>query len=95
MIVEEDNKFSLSLDLINDHFQNTAVTKQHKSAEYDLPSQSAANNLSEFVFLEIPVSTVLYHLSPLDTTKATSPDGLSARFLKEISNEIVEPLSVV
>jgi len=33
--VKEDNKLSLSLDVINDHFQNIGVTKQHKSvAEY-------------------------------------------------------------
>jgi len=82
--VKEDNKLSLPLDVINDHFQNIAVTKQHKSAaEYDLPSLTAANNLSQFVFPEIPVSTVLSHLSSLDITKATGPDGLSACFLKE------------
>ena len=96
VVVKEDNKLSLSLDVINDHFQNIAVTKQHKSAaEYDLPSKPAANNLSQFVFPEIPVSSVLSHLSLLDTTKATGPDGLSVRFLKEISNEIAEPLTAL
>ena len=94
--VKEDNKSSLSLDMINDHFQNIAVTKQHRSAaEFNLPSQSTANNFNQFVFPEVSVSTVLSHLSSLDTTKATGPDGLSARFLKEISDVIVEPLTIL
>ena len=50
---------------------------------------------SQFVFPEISASTVLSHLLSLDTTKATGPDGLSARFLKEVSNVIVEPLTVL
>ena len=37
----------------------------------------------------------LAYLSSLNTTKATGPDGLSACFLKEISNEIVEPLTAL
>ena len=81
--VKEDKKLSLSLDLINDHFQTVAVTKQHRSAaDYDLPSQSQSttDDFSQFIFPEVSVSTVLSHLSSLDTTKATGPDGLSARF---------------
>ena len=31
----------------------------------------------------------------MDTIKATGPDGLSACFLKEISNEIAEPLTAL
>ena len=82
--------------MINDHFQNIAVTNQHRSAaEYDLPSQSRSSDHGQFVFPVVFVSTVLSHLSLLDTTKATGPDGLSARFLKEISNEIVQPLTVL
>ena len=41
---------------------------------------------------EIPVSTVLFHLNSLDVAKSTGSDGLSAQFLKAISNEIAEPL---
>ena len=80
---------------IESHFQNVAVTKQHRSAgEYDLPSQSTADVFSQFVFPEILFHCLAY-LSSLDTTKATGPGGLSARFLKEISNEIVEPLTAL
>jgi len=61
--VKKDNKISLSLDVINDHFQNIAVTKQHKSAA------------NKFVFPEILVSTVLSYLSSLDITKETGPNG--------------------
>ena len=48
-VVNEDGKLSLSLDVINDHFQNIAVTKQHRSAgEYDLSSQSTADVLASW-----------------------------------------------
>ena len=84
----------LSLDMINDHFQTIAVTDMHRSAmEYELPPHSTASNPSQFVFPEISASTVLSHLLSLDTTKATGPDSLPARFLKEVSNVIVEPLT--
>jgi len=87
---------SLSLDMINDHFHNIAVSNHHcNAAEYDFPSQSTASNLDWFVFQEVSISTVLSHLSSLDITKATGPDGLSARFLKEISDEIAEPLTAL
>ena len=35
------------------------------------------------------------HLLSLDTTKATGPDGLYVHFLKEVSNEISEPHTVL
>ena len=58
----------------------------------NLPSQSTIDDLRQFIFPEV---SVLSHLSSLDTTKATGPDDLSARFLKEICNEIVEPLTAL
>ena len=84
----------LSLDSINDHFQNVAVSGEHQPAScYVLPSGSEINNDDCFLFDELPVSVVLSHLNTLDVTKSTGPDGLSARFLKAISNEIAEPLT--
>ena len=84
----------LSLDSINDHFQNVAISCQHQPASsYVLPSDSEIDNDSCFSFNEIPVSVVLSHLNNLDVTKSTGPDGLSARFLKAISNEIAKPLA--
>ena len=44
-------------------------------------------------FSEISVSSVLSHLQSLDPKKSTGPDGLSARFLKEIAVEIASPLT--
>ena len=84
----------LSLDSVNDQFQNVAITSKHKPAShFVLPSDDVINNDNCFNFNMISVLTVLSHLTSLDVTKSTGPDGLSARFLKEISNEIVEPLT--
>ena len=84
----------LSLDLVNDHFQSVAITGLHRPASlYVLPSADMINNDNCFLFNEISVSIVLSHLTSLDVTKSIGPDGLSARFLKEISNEIAEPLT--
>ena len=82
--------------MINDHFQKIAITDEHRSAtEYKLSSYSTASDPSQFSFPEISASTVLSRLLSLDTAKATGPDGLSARFLTEVSYEIVEPLTVL
>ena len=84
----------LSLDSINDHFQNVEVSGRHEPASsYVLPSDDGTNNANCFSFDVIPVSTVLSHLNSLDVSKSTGPDGLSTRFLKAISNEIAEPLT--
>ena len=84
----------LSLDSVNDQFQNVAITSQHKPAShFVLTSDDVINNDNCFKFDVISVSTVLSHLTSLNVTKSTGPDGLSARFLKEISNEIAEPLT--
>ena len=84
----------LSLDSINDHFQNIEVSDRHEHASsYVLPSDDGTNNANCFSFDVIPVLTVLSHLNSLDVSKSTGPDGLSARFLKAISNEIAEPLT--
>ena len=48
------------------------------------------NNDHYFPFDEIPLSTVLSHLTSLDVTKSTGPDGLSA---KEIFSETAVPLT--
>ena len=42
----------------------------------------------DFLFDRISVSTVLSHLSTLDVSKYTGPNGLSAAFLREVANEI-------
>jgi len=41
----------------------------------------------------ISTDVVLSHLASLDVTKSTVPDMLSAYFLREVANEIVEPVT--
>jgi len=80
------NNLALPLDSINNFFQNVALTDRHKSVEsFNVPTDS---HDAAFQFGELSVEVVLSCLSSLDLSKATGPDGLSARFLKEISNEI-------
>ena len=81
---------SVSLDSINNFFQTVAISSKHQSADsYVLP----ACDTGDFSFDRITVSTVLSHLSTLDVSKSTGPDGLSAAFLKEVANEIAVPLT--
>ena len=81
---------SVSLDSINDFFQTVAISSSHKSAEEFCPVSPCSDG---FVFSQISVLTVAEHLSKLDVHKATGPDGLSARYLKEIAEVIAPPLT--
>ena len=81
---------SVSLDSINDFFRTVAISSKHQSADsYVLP----ACDTGDFSFDRVTVSTVLSHLSTLDVSKSTRPDGLSAAFLREVANEIAVPLT--
>ena len=81
-----------SLNSINNHFQNVAITSDHQSpCNFAVPDFSVGSD--PFVFMEIPVSVVLSHLQSLNPRKSTGPDGLSARFLKEVSAEIAPALT--
>ena len=80
----------VSLDSINDFFQTVAISPQHQNADFYMPSVCTTDGFS---FDRIDVSTVLSHLTTLDVSKATGPDGLSAAFLKEVANEIAAPLT--
>ena len=67
-----------------------AISSKQQSAEsYVLP----ACGTGDFLFDRITISTVLSHLSTLDVSKSTGPDGLSAAFLREVANEIAAPLT--
>ena len=50
---------------------------------------------STFRFSSFTSSDVLAQLQNLDVNKSVGSDGISARFLKEIADEIVEPLTVL
>lgn len=83
---------SIPLDTLNSFFQTVAVTPHHQPARcFVLPD----NNISGagFSFDDISVDTVFRHLSSLDVRKSAGPNGLSARFLKEIAVEIAAPLA--
>lgn len=82
----------ISPDSINEFFQNVAVSPHHRSATGFMPS-SVSNSANAFSFHDISPSTVLYHLSKLDVTKSTGPDGLSATFLRAVADVIVIPLT--
>ena len=81
-----------SLNSINDHFQTVAIGPSHKSAvDFVVPQSSAGKD--SFGFVEISVDLVLTLLQTLDPKKSTGPDGLSARFLREVAAEIATPLT--
>ena len=85
---------SLTLDSLNNHFQTVTVTSMHQSANtFAVPDDSC--DTDRFTFAEISESLVLLHLNSLDVKKSTGPDGLSAKFLKEIANEIAAPLAML
>ena len=83
---------ALSLDTVNDFFRSIAVTDDHKPASTFVPLGLGYND-SSFRFSTVSSSSVYSMLCALDEKKAVGPDGLSARFLKEIAEEITVPLT--
>lgn len=47
----------------------------------------------KFVFSEVTTSMVLTHLKSLDVRKSAGPNNSSAKFLKEVADEIAVPLT--
>ena len=84
--------FDLSLDSINDFFRTVATTADHQPASAFVPLGSGQSD-SNFTFHAIPSSVVFSMLKNLDVKKSVGPDGISARFLKEIAAEITNPLT--
>ena len=48
---------------------------------------------SSFQFTSIHSENVFHLLQHLDIQKSTGPDGISARFLREVAAKIAEPLT--
>jgi len=68
---------------LNNFFRSVAVTADHCPASTYLPEDSPpTTDTDNFQFSTITSSTVYAMLSALDVRK---PDGISARFLKEIA----------
>ena len=84
-----------SLDSVNDFVRSVAVTADHCLAStYCLPEDlPPATDTDNFQFSTITSSTVCAMLSALDVRKSVGPDGISARFLKEIAEVVAEPLT--
>ena len=84
---------SLSLDSVNDFFRSVAVTDDYQPASTFC--QVEAENDSFFHFCEVNCSVVLCLLQNLDEKKSMRPDGISARFLREVAAEAVDPLTTL
>ena len=84
---------SLSSESLNDYFRSAAVTDNHQPASTFNSLDFGAVDESPFRFCTIDQSRVSFLLKNLDEKKSVGPDGLSARFLKEVSDEIVDPLT--
>ena len=94
--VKQVTKPSLSLDMINDHFQTISVTNKHRSTtEYELSSHSTASSPSLIVFPEISATCfaslviIGYHLRQLVLM------AYLLVFYRKYLYEIVEPLTVL
>lgn len=84
---------SLSLDSVNEFFRSVAVSDDHQPASTFCRAEAESD--SSFHFHEIDRSVVLHLLQNLDEKKSMGPDGISARFLKEVAAEVVDPLTML
>ena len=70
-----------------------AITSRHRSADFFVPPSTTVP--TQFQFCEITVSDVLAQLWRLDVRKATGQDGISARLLKSVAEELANPLTYI
>ena len=82
----------LSLDAVNEFFCNVAVSADHKTVDQYVAASTVSSSGS-FQFTSIHSENVFDLLQHLDIQKSTGPDGISARFLREVAAEIAEPLT--
>ena len=68
---------SLSLESVNEYFRSVAVTSQ--------PPRLIFHIMFPFKFGSVNQSRVSFFLKNLNEKKSVGPDGVSARFLKEVS----------
>ena len=86
---------TLSLNDINSFFCTVAITPNHCPATCFDATASADMPVDRFQFSMISETLVLSLLSHLDVRKSVGPDGLSVRFLKEVAEQIVIPLTKI
>ena len=85
----------LSPERVNNFFQNVAISCDHQPACNFIPPSPSINAVWSFEFSSINLSTVLLLHGRLDTRKAMDPDGISARFLREVAAEIAQRLIIL
>ena len=76
-------------NLFNNYFQGQTVLDDSKAVLPELPEPSYLTSLSSIAFDPQEVEEIL---RTLKTDKASGPDGLSNRILKELSHELSSPL---
>ena len=70
------------------------ATPKHQAATLFVPT-SLPQTPYTFTFQSLTVSEVLSQLQALDIQKSVGPDGLSARFMKQVAAEIASPLTFI
>ena len=75
-------------------FRTVAVSRHHQLAGNWIPPANCEHSCTHR-FDSFMHSEVLAQLLNLDVNKAAGSDGISASFLKEVANEIVDPLTVL
>ncbi|CAB3996921.1 RNA-directed DNA polymerase from mobile element jockey [Paramuricea clavata] len=78
-------------ELFNDYF-SSIVSGSDKTTQTDNPSSPTDSNLSEFI---LSPDDVLAALLSLDTNKATRPDEIPPRILKECAHQIAPSLCLL
>ena len=81
----------LSLDSVNKFFRDVALTSDHQPSSKFVPDATCES--TSFHFKSIQAEAVEVALKHLDICKSTGPDGLSAKFLREITADIAVPLT--
>ena len=83
---------TLSLDSINDFFRTVAISTSHEPASSFIDAANSGD-APTFQFHTISSSVVLSLLNKLDVSKSVGPDGISARFLMEVTEPFAAPLT--
>ena len=76
-------------NLFNNYFQGQTILDDSNAVLPELPEPSYLTSLSSIAFDSQEVEEIL---KTLKTDKASGPDGLSNRILKELSHELSSPL---
>ena len=76
-------------NLLNNHFQNQTILNEQNAVLPPLPPPAYQSQLSTLVLTPLEVESVL---KGLKVGKASGPNGLSNRILKELSSQLAQPL---